>query len=109
MVQRKFSSLQAANLHRSFDQTITMEPTETITQHPSELLRQVGTAMNWRHTEILVTVPVATTWKTVLRATDSALGEVDGPVIITPRRPESHRQILRQVALQNVQIANSSS
>jgi hypothetical protein len=86
-----------------------MEPTETITQHPSELLRQVGTAMNWRHTEISVTVPVVTTWKTVLRATDSALGEVDGPVIITPRRPESHRQILRQVALQNVQIANSLS
>ena len=74
-----------------------------ITHHPSELLHQVAMAINWRHSEISVTVPRVTTWKTVLRAIDSALGEVDEPMMVLyERRPESYQHILRQVALQNV-------
>jgi hypothetical protein len=92
--------------------TATMkEPTDTVTMtyHPSELLHQVAKAMNWRHTEISVTVPKMTTWKTVLRAVDSALGEVDGPVMIKQIRSQAQQEKLRQVALENVRIMNSSS
>jgi hypothetical protein len=85
----------------------------TKTHHPSELLHQVAWDMNFRHPEISVTVPRVTTWKTVLRAIDSALGEVDGPIMILDKRPESHRQrrqqILRQVALQTVKDWSSSA
>ncbi|KAI9766178.1 MAG: uracil DNA glycosylase [Geoglossum simile] len=86
-----------------------MESTATITQHPSDLLRQVGTSMNWKHPEISVTLPMVTTWQTALTATRSALGEVDEVVIISKKRTESQRRILRQIALENVQTANSSS
>ena len=87
------------------DQTITMDEV-TKTQHPSELLHQVAQGMNFRYPEISVTVPRATTWKTILRAIDSALSEVDEPIIVLDKRPESYRQrrqqILRQIALQTV-------
>ncbi|KAI9781656.1 MAG: uracil DNA glycosylase [Geoglossum umbratile] len=86
-----------------------MESVATITHHPSDLLREVGASMNWRHPEISVTVPMVTTWKAALSATQSALGEVDETVIITRIRSKSERQILRQVALENVQADNSSS
>jgi hypothetical protein len=76
--------------------------TDTITLPPSELLRQVATFMNGRDTEISVTVPVVTTWKTVLRATDSALGELDGSMTVTVPRTEAQRRRLRQIALGNV-------
>ncbi|KAH0547925.1 hypothetical protein GP486_008334 [Trichoglossum hirsutum] len=80
----------------------------SVTRHPSELLHQVGTSMNRRHPEISVTVPRVTTWKATLSAVESALGEVDGTVIITDRRTESQRQILRQIALQNVKASSLS-
>lgn len=86
-----------------------MDESQTITHHPSEVLRQVATAMNWRDTEISVRLPTMTTWKVAIRATDAALGERDGPVMITPRRTERQRQILRQVARENVQLENSAS
>jgi hypothetical protein len=82
----------------------------TVTHHPSELLHQVAMSMNWRHPEISVSVPTFTTWKTVLRAIDSALGEVDGPIWVHyKRRTESQRQKLRQIALQNVKDSSSSA
>jgi hypothetical protein len=90
------------------DQTIKMEEM-TITHHPSELLNQVAMAMNWRHPEISVSVPMVTTWKTVLRAIDSALGEVDGPIWVHHKRSESRQQKLRQMALQNVKDWSSMS
>jgi SAM-dependent methyltransferase len=66
--------------------------------------------MNWRLPEISVSVPTFTTWKTVLRAIDSALGEVDGPIWVHyKRRTESQRQKLRQMALQNVKDSSSSA
>src|SRR5579862_7295647 len=86
-----------------------MESAATITQHPSDLLRQVGASMNWKHPEISVTLPIVTTWKAALAATQSALGEVDEAVIIGTKRTESQRRILRQIALENVQYANSLS
>jgi hypothetical protein len=85
------------------------EQPKTITQHPSDLLLRVYKTMDGRHPEISVTVPVFTTWKTVLRAVDSALVEVDEPVVIISKRTEAQRQILRKIALENVQIMNLSS
>ena len=94
----------------SSDETVAMEQPKTITHHPSELLRQLYKATNWRHPEISVIVPVVTTWKTVLRAIDSAPGEVDGPIWVHyKRRTESQRQKLRQTALQNVKDSSSSA
>src|SRR5271156_4930880 len=90
------------------DQTTTMEQL-TLTHHPSELLNQVAMAMGGRHPELSVTVPRLTTWKAALRAIDSALGEVDGPMMVTYKRSESIRQKLRQVALQNVKDWSSAS
>jgi hypothetical protein len=81
----------------------------TKTHHPSEPLHQVAQAMNSRHPEISVTVPGITTWKTALRAIDSALGEVDGPVMVIDKRSESQRQRQRQIALQNVKDWSSSA
>ena len=53
---------------------------------------------------------MVTTWKTVLRAIDSALGEVDGPIWVHyKRRSEAQRQKLRQQALQNVKDWSSSA
>jgi len=80
-----------------------------MTYHPSQLLRQVARAMNWKDTEISVTVPKMTTWKTVLHAVDSALGELDGPVMIRKERSPAQREKLRQVALEDVRDWNSSS
>src|SRR5437762_2875918 len=82
---------------------------ETITHHPSELLHQLVMAIR-KHPEISVTVPTATTWKTVLRAIDSALGEVDGPIMVLHKRhSEVRRQKLRQMALENVKYWSSSA
>jgi hypothetical protein len=81
----------------------------TITHQPSELLHQVAMAMNWRHPEISVSVPMITTWKTVLHAIDSALGEVDGPIWVHHKRSKSRQQKLRQMALQNVKDWSSST
>jgi hypothetical protein len=84
----------------------------TKTHHPSELLHQVASDMSFRHPEISVTVPGVTSWKTVLHAVDSALGEVDGRIMILDKRSESqqqrHQQIFRQIALQNVKDWSSS-
>jgi hypothetical protein len=83
---------------------------ETMTHHPSELLHQLAVDMDLRHPEISVTVSKVTTWKTVLRAIDSALGEVDGPIVVLGKRSESRRkQILRQLALQTVKDWSSSA
>jgi hypothetical protein len=83
--------------------------TDTITLLPSELLRQVAMFMNGRDTEISVTVPVMTTWKTALRATDSALGKLDGSMTVTVPRTEAQQRRLRQIALENVAAWASSS
>jgi hypothetical protein len=90
------------------DQTITMDEL-TLTHHPSELLHQVAEAMGGRHPELSVTVPRIISWKAALRAIDSALGEVDERMMVTYKRPEHYRQILRQTALQNVKDWSSSS
>lgn len=81
----------------------------TITQPPSELLRQVSMFMRGKDTDISVTVPVTTTWKTVLRATDLALGERDGSMTVRKPRTETHQRRLRQLALENVAAWKSSS
>jgi hypothetical protein len=44
--------------------------------------------MNGKDAEISVTVPTDTTWKSVLRATDLALGDLDGLVMVTKPRTE---------------------
>jgi hypothetical protein len=85
----------------------------TKTHHPSELLRQVARDMSFRHPEISVTVPRITTWKTALRAIDSALGEVDGSIMVLDKYSESDQQrrhqIIRQIALQTVKDWSSSA
>ena len=94
---------ETSNLHRNnkltpnqqasstlLDQTIKMDEV-TKTHHPSELLRQVASDMSFRHPEISVTVPGVTSWKTVLHAVDSALGEVDGRIMILDKRSESQQ------------------
>jgi hypothetical protein len=113
--------VQAANRHRNIeptpnqqasstllDQTITMDDV-TKTHHPSELLHRIARNLNSGHPEISVTVPRITTWKTALRAIDSALGKVDGPIMIVNKRSESQRQRQRQIALQNVMDWSSSA
>jgi hypothetical protein len=83
----------------------------TMTQPPSELLRQVALYMRGKDTDISVTVPTNTTWKTVLRTTDAALGERDGSMTVTMPRTEAQRRRIRQLALENVAAweAESSS
>jgi hypothetical protein len=73
-----------------------------MTMHPSALLRCVAGSMNWKDTEIFVTVPMITTWKSVIRATDAALGEVDREFMVTYPRTEAQRLRNRQIALENV-------
>jgi hypothetical protein len=80
-----------------------------ITMHPSDLLRSVAASMNWNDTEIFVTVPMMTTWKTILRATDAALGEVDRGFKVTYPRTEAQKLRSRQIALENVAAEASSS
>ena len=43
------------------------------------------------------------TSQVVLRAAESALGELDGPVTVTKSRTYAHRQRLRQAALEQVE------
>ena len=82
---------------------------ETITLVPSECLRQVAMFMNGKDTEKPVTVPAVTTWKTVLRATDSALGELDESMTLTVPRTEAQQHRLRQMVLENVAAWDSDS
>jgi len=91
--------------------TMESEDTEqpTMTHHPSELLRQIASSTDGSDTEISVTVPMITTWKTVLHVVDSALGDLDGRVMIIEKRSRAQRERLRQVALENMQFLNSSS
>src|SRR5580692_2790724 len=91
------------------EQANTTEKANNITMHPSDLLRCVAGSMNWKDTEIFVTVPMMTTWKTVLRATDSALGEVDRDFIVTYPRTEAQQLRRRQIALQNVEDEKEAS
>jgi hypothetical protein len=91
------------------EQANTTEKANHITMHPSDLLRCVAGSMNWKDTGIFVTVPIMTTWKTVLRATDSALGEVDREFMVTYPRTEAQQLRRRQIALQNVEDEKASS
>jgi len=90
--------------------------TTTVTMYPSDLLRHVAKAMNWKDRNISVTVPKITTWRTVLKSVIDALGETDGNVFIfrlpTKEQRDRHRQmaleaVSRYNALQNV--ANGSA
>lgn len=85
--------------------------TTSISQSPSEMLRQVARSMYGREvdTTIAVTVPASTTWQSVLHATQEALGEVDGPMTVMAPRTEAQRRRLRQIALDNVAEWNSSA
>ena len=74
-----------------------IEPqTITITNPPSELLRQVAMSMNGKDAEISVTVPTDTTWKSVLRATDLALGDPDGSVMVAGTCPETTTVVIQK-------------
>jgi hypothetical protein len=58
--------------------------------------------MHGRDGDEPITVPVETTWKTVLNATVSALGERDGPMTVQKPQTAEHRRRMRQIALENV-------
>jgi len=97
--------MEPASTTEEIDATDFVNP---MTMHPSDMLRCVAGSMNWKDSEILVNVPMMTTWKTVLRATDTALGEVDRRFMVT--YPRTAAQILRnrKIALENVAADNAS-
>jgi hypothetical protein len=77
----------------------------TMTMQSSDLLRCVAGSLNSKDTEIFVTVPMITTWKSVLRAIDAAIGDdVDQDILVTYPRTEAQRQRNRQIALDNVAV-----
>jgi hypothetical protein len=78
------------------------QQTKTIIQPLSVLLRQVAKHMHGREDDEPIMVPVETTWKTVLHAIVSALGERDGPMTVRKPRTEEHKRRMRQIALENV-------
>ncbi|KAI9778142.1 MAG: uracil DNA glycosylase [Geoglossum umbratile] len=86
---------------------MTSKDVSTITLHPSELLRQVSTSMNWHYEDITVALPVQTTWKASLRAADAALGDVDEPIHLFPQQRSTSRRVLREVALETVRLWDS--
>lgn len=81
---------------------------ETRQLHPRELLRQVTNSMNGQYNDLSVTVPAHTSWKAAIRAAEEALGDVDKPIVLMPPR-SYNRQLLRQIALQDVRRLDESS
>jgi len=81
---------------------------ETRQLHPRELLRQVANSMNWQYNDLSVTVPAHTSWKAAIRTAEEALGDVDKPIVLMPSR-SYNRQLLRQIALQDVRRLDESS
>jgi hypothetical protein len=67
--------------------------------------------MNGKQTDsaISVTIPENPTWKSVLQAIETALGDLDGPMAILQRRSDARQRIMRQVALDTVAEWNSQS
>jgi len=103
-VQRK-QARQATEVHDESKPTV---DTETRQLHPREILRQVANSMNWKHNELSVTIPAHTSWKAAIRAAEDALGDIDKSIVLMP--PGSHnRQLLRQIALENVGRLDESS
>ncbi|KAJ5894086.1 hypothetical protein N7495_005777 [Penicillium taxi] len=57
----------------------------TITLHPRVVLRNVADALNCRHEELSVTLPVHSTLVSALRAAESAITDIDEDIAIMPR------------------------
>ena len=81
---------------------MTSKDVSTIMLHPSELLRQVSTSMNWHYKDITIILPVQTTWKALLGAADAALRDVDEPIHLFPKQRSISRRVLWEVALETV-------
>ncbi|KAL2829268.1 hypothetical protein BDW59DRAFT_38570 [Aspergillus cavernicola] len=77
-----------------------MDSDETRTLHPRELLRQVANSMNWQYNELSVTLPAHTTWRAAIRAAETALGNIDKPMLLMPRGT-GNRRLLREMARQS--------
>ncbi|KAL5335778.1 hypothetical protein BJX70DRAFT_401207 [Aspergillus crustosus] len=77
-----------------------MDSDETRTLHPREVLRQVANSMNWQYNELSVTLPAHTTWRTAIRAAETALGNTDQPMLLMPRGT-GNRRLLREMASQS--------
>ncbi|KAF7590372.1 uracil DNA glycosylase [Aspergillus hancockii] len=78
----------------------TMDSDETRTLHPREVLRQVANSMNWQYNELSVTLPAHTTWRAAIRAAETALGNIDKPMLLMPRGT-GNRRLLREMASQS--------
>ncbi|KAJ5894170.1 hypothetical protein N7495_005861 [Penicillium taxi] len=57
----------------------------TVTLHPREVLRNVADALNRRHNELAVTLPINSTWVTALRAVEEAIAGVGEDIVLMLR------------------------
>jgi hypothetical protein len=79
----------------------------SITLSCAEVLQQVSTSM--RSTmDLVMTVPVCTTWIKAIQATESALEERDEEVLFFPPPRYSNKRILRELALQDASSQESA-
>lgn len=90
-----------------FAHSITMAPA-TYSHQPSEVLHQLSRSMDGLSPELSVQLPVSTTWKTALKATEEALGNIDQPVMMLPKRFRKPSQRLREMAARDAVAASSS-
>ncbi|PSS09120.1 hypothetical protein M430DRAFT_31006 [Amorphotheca resinae ATCC 22711] len=94
------STTEKANTSEKANTTEIVHP---MTMHPSDLLRCVAGSMSCKDTSIFVTVPTISSWKSVIRAIDAAIGDdVDREFMVTYPRTEAQRARNRKIALENV-------
>ena len=84
-----------------------MEPA-THSHQPSEVLHKLSRSMVGLSPELSVQLPVTTTWKTALKATEEALGNIDQPVMMLPKHLQKPSQRLREMAARDAAAASSS-
>jgi hypothetical protein len=86
-----------------------MKQEATITLFPSDVLREIVSAMNGQDTDIKVTLPLESTWKKTLRATLEALGESDGSLTISPSLSEKVKEHEKELLLSQGNVKKCES
>lgn len=62
--------------------------------------------MNGQGNELLVTLPAHTTWMAAIQAAETALGDIDKPVLLMPRGT-GNRRVLWKMACQSALESSS--
>ena len=99
------SGLAASTL--DFARSITMAPS-TYSHQLSEVLHKLSRSMVGLSPKLTVQLPVSTTWKTALKATEEALGDINQPIMMLLKRLRKPNQRLREMAARDAVVASSS-